>query len=491
MIRRVHVLAIFAIICGFGAAQAVAPIAPETIKQHVQSATYSSGYSQNTYAEVAQTVLTSNSLASLFKNYTITDIFGWNGGNYFFLEMVNKSTTPQEVNALINAIKDSLDVNTILYQCGYLSFEQLLAKGSEPQAQQLANLLYSTNQSDNILFQYIIPNLSNPTAKKRLYGYIKIHIQTKLTSISLDSILNETTPTAIHMLSDYITTTGVVQDITDTYSSYKAQIAQLFCSVIKDEKKLTSLGYSIFFHSQRWDYLFIEKLYTDLWALTNKKNRPTNYLFPHVRVKKYDPLAQGPLDRTTLLQQGRTDMHSRHALLFVNNSLFGKYKNDPHSSSLHFFLTDSNINGLKISAEEIFDHYKIKKLFLKHQTELANIEHWYNQARTLGTLLIIAVPKNMVTDYCYAAIPGGYKNPMAPNITSFLDELATANNKLNNEEFCIIMLDEAMNPEGGILINAYHCAESTAYKQFETSYNSLITQLQKEITQLQKKAAQG
>jgi hypothetical protein len=43
------------------------------------------------------------------------------------------------------------------------------------------------------------------------------------------------------------------------------------------------------------------------------------------------------------------------------------------------------------------------------------------------------------------------------------------------------MLDEAMNPEGRILIKAYQCAEQTEYKKFEAGYEQLIQKLADEI----------
>lgn len=43
------------------------------------------------------------------------------------------------------------------------------------------------------------------------------------------------------------------------------------------------------------------------------------------------------------------------------------------------------------------------------------------------------------------------------------------------------MLDKAMDPEGGILIKPYHCAEPTEYQAFEAGYEKLIAKLQVEI----------
>lgn len=484
MARTLRFSCLFALVLLTNGITAIAPIAPATIKQQIENSSYYT-YSK-TIADTAQDVLSSTSLSTLLKTYTINDILGWSYGSHFLYQVILKTTQQHECDTLINALASETDINNIFYRCGYQSFEQLLAKASDSAALKLATLLYKANQTNTIIFQYIIPNLSDTTAKQRLSVYVKMHIQAQLKLISLDAILNETTPTAVHILADYETTTTVIQDLTNKYNSYKLHVAPLLCTIIKDEKKLTNQGYYVFFHSQRWDYLFLEKLYTDLWALTTNKKRPTHYIFPHVRIKGYNPLDKGPLSRTSILQTGRTNFHDRQALLFVNNSLFGKYKNDTYSSSLYFFLSNSNVNGyhtksITMNPEQIFEHYKLKKLFLKHQAELTAIEQWYNQARTLGTILMIAIPKKMLADYCFAAIPGGYKNPNALNIETFLNELAQTNNKLNNEEFCIIMLDDAMNPEGGIQIKPYHCAETTAYKEFETHYNKLISTLQKEI----------
>lgn len=80
--------------------------------------------------------------------------------------------------------------------------------------------------------------------------------------------------------------------------------------------------------------------------------------------------------------------------------------------------------------------------------------------------------------------PGGYKQNDGLTTQEHLERHAQQPDIYqNNEEFCIVMLDKAMDPEGGILIKPYHCADETTYQQFEQAYEKLIQNISAELAQ--------
>ena len=363
---------------------------------------------------------------------------------------------------------------------------------------QVAQNVLANNSIDNLFITYSVETIfswnngkdfiqalqthADDTSKVKLATAFKNYVQQKLKNVWFSTIFTTITPSTLHALYDNETSNYIVSDIeaTPNYKKHLEKLAPLLCSIIKEEKILYDKGYFVFFHGQRWEYLFGEKLYTDLWALTNNKKRPTNYLFPHVRVAGLDPEESGTLSRKAILKKGGDwGDRARNTLLFTTNSLFSNYKKDDCRSALSYFLTNDNYESVCFSLHDIFTHYKLSNLYTKYAQEIADLEVHYNAAKTLGTLLRVAIPKTMLRDYCFRTDAGEVH---CPDTYAFLENLkAKPQNKFNNEEFCIVMLDEAMNPEGRILIKAYHCAEQTEYKKFETGYEQLIQKLSAEI----------
>ena len=402
-------------------------LSPASIKQLVEVASELPSPGSKTTKQIAQDVLTTNSLDTLFATFTAEEIFGWSQGDSF-----------------------------------------------------VGNLVA----------------IAHPTTKKRILTYLKPFAQKLLKKIFKGTVPQETTPTTLQALHDVVTIHKVCTDLTmGTYQLQAQRVTPLLRTIITEEKKLNDQGYFTFFHSQRWEYFFGEKLFTDLWALTNHKNRPADYLFAHVRMKGLDPLEKGPLDRSTILQNGRTyhEDPARDVLLFTNNSLFGNYKKRDGGSSLSFFLKNDNRNTtIHLLPQDIFAHYNLSKLYTQHAKELADLKAHFDAAGTLGTILMIAVPKNMVNDYCFSARAGGYKKGEVTDTCAFIESLKQSPDKrCNNEEFCIVMLDEAMNPEGGILIKAFNCAEPTEWQKFETGYEHLIQRLTIELQKVPVPKKQG
>jgi hypothetical protein len=393
---------------------------PVDIKQQVETASELPSAWSKTTKQIAQNVLTTNSLDSLFTTYSSEDIFSWTHGDSFVGDLVA---------------------------------------------------------------------IAHPTTKKRILNYLKPFAKKLLEQLFMGNLPCETTPTAMQALHDSVTIHKLCTDLTiGSYQQQAQRIAPLLKSIIIEEKKLNDQGYFTFFHSQRWEYFFGEKLFTDLWALTEHKNRPTNYLFAHVRMKGLDPLEKGALDRSTILQNGRTchEDPARDVLLFTNNSLFGNYKKRDGGSSLSFFLKNDNRNTtIHLLPQDIFTHYNLSQLYTKHAKELADLQTHFDAANTLGTILMIALPKSMINQYCFSARAGGYKKFEITDTYAFIEELKQSPDKrCNNEEFCIVMLDSAMDPEGGVLIKAFNCAEPTEYKKFETGYEKLIQKLTTELQKL-------
>lgn len=372
---------------------------------------------------------------------------------------------------------------------------------------QIAQDIVAHNSVDTLLDNYSIETIfswnngttfikslqervDEPT-KIKLATAFKSYVQKQLKKVWLDGICVATTPSTLHAINDYETSDSIVSDLNNTYKQHLKEIAPLLCTIIKEEKTLSDQGYIVFFHSQRWEYLFGEKLYTDLWALTHHKKRPTHYIFPHVRISGIDPEEYGKLSRTEILKHGGCWGKERGTLLFATNSLFGNYKDQACRSALSYFLRNYNEGDVRFQRKDIFTHYKLSHLYAKYAQEITKLEKHYNAARTFGTMLRIAIPKTMIRDYCYRTWGGTLRSP-GQDIYAFLEDLKTKpQDNFNNEEFCIVMLDEAMNPEGRILIKAYHCAEPTEWQKFETGYEQLIQKLAAEINPPATPAKQG
>lgn len=353
---------------------------------------------------------------------------------------------------------------------------------------------FTTYSVDTILhfkrgtgFMTLLMATAYPNTNRHILAtYLKPYTQKILTQLLQGTIPQLPTPTLQQALYDIATLNKIYTDITQgIYQQQAYRVAPLLKTLLQEEHALNKQNYMTFFHSQRWEYLFGEKLFTDLWALTQHKTRPTNYLFAHVRIAGYDPLEKNTFDRTTILLNGRLYEKdpTRDVLLFANNSLFGNYKKRDGGSSLSFFLKNDNRNNtIHLHPEAIFRHYHLEKWYKKYRTELDALQQQFDAAKTLGTILMIAIPKNLVNDYCFATNAGGYKKINVSDTGAFIETLhKKPETKFNNEEFCIIMLDEAMNPEGRITIKAYHCAETTAWQKFETGYEQLVTKLAADI----------
>lgn len=409
--------------CAIGTAHATAPLAPEMVKNQVENSLQERSFfsSRPTTEHVAQEVLASDSLETLLAQYPLATILGWKQGKEFISQL------------------------------------QKHAQGN---------------------------------ATKNLSTELQLHVQKQLLTTwglatSWESeALTPKTPSTIHAFSDYETMYSITSDLNDhtLYQKDLKTIAPMISTMMRDEKALNEQGYYVFFHGQRWEYLIYEKFYTDLWAIINHKQRPTNYLFAHVRMKGFDPLEKyESLKRTDMLQAGANYFRFYDAILWTTNSLFSNYKIRRCSSPLLYFLKNKNFGKVTLSLKDIFAHYHLLDLYKKYAKEIAALETHFKAAQTYGTILRVAIPKSMIDDYCFVPVPGGPVSSV--KASTLLEQLKNPSHALNNETFCISMLDKAMDPEGGILIKPYHCAKQAEYQQFGAGYEKLITTLQQEVAQ--------
>lgn len=377
--------------------------------------------------EFVKYIIETDQTKGLFSHCQMEDIFSKLHGKNFFIQLVHDGDC-KACDSVIEAFEKDLlyllrnkKLKTVII-CEI--FDSLLQKASIDKRNTLIELIFSIGKSKYFSKMFSYDNYL--TFEKYLIDDIAPGLQ--------DLLHNKKTPTIIQLQHDKITTFELLKELTrrTTCSPYydycytpspfevitgcsnrikvkKSKLLDFFNKIIQEEEKLINNGYHVFFHSQQWEYLLAEKFYTDLWALSNDKKRPFNYLFPHIRLKYHNPLEEGPLNRKKLLKTGRTNANERQTLLFVNNSLLGNFTTNPGSSSLQYFFNNNSCKSCNIKVEDIFQHYQLSDLYEKYKKEIKATErlfyksHYQKETPEFGNLLMIALPKNMVNDYCYVA----------------------------------------------------------------------------------------
>lgn len=278
-------------------------------------------------------------------------------------------------------------------------------------------------------------------------------------------------------------------------------------------------NYATFVHGQRWEYLLSEKLFTDLWGAHHGKNIK-DYLFAHVRHRDAPEKEKEIYD--TLMKSGRGEGYdpNRQHLLFLNAPFFGN-TTDMGSSTAHYFISSDNCGTVDLPLEKVFALHGDADVYEKHKKEFDALQKEYNALDKIGgNILFFAVPKELAQKYIYLAKPWGYKKQLTvteknrsslakkvfgdtkktdnilevtealrKNIvqpeTNWSDTTHLAKFKkeraLDHNEFCMIMVDEAMNPESGIKVLPFNSVDPDKMTNFWKKYEKLMTKVKADI----------
>jgi uncharacterized membrane protein len=266
-------------------------------------------------------------------------------------------------------------------------------------------------------------------------------------------------------------------------------LASFINTIIKLEREAVQKNMFTFVHGQRWHHLLPEKMFTDLWGLHHGK-QVKNFIFAHVRNRDSETKEKEFYENLTGEHSERE--HSKR-LLFLNCPLFGNV-GSPSESSYDYFSNNTNIDNKKIpSIRQVFELHGDSETYKQHEKELNDLEQEFDSlGNGHGNLLFFALPKKLAKDYVYVAWIYGFKKTIKINNkdTDDLDIVMDAYQKhpetlpeddYNKNQFCLIMVKEAMNPESGIKVKAFNTADPDKMAIFWKKYDAVMAKIKADI----------
>jgi hypothetical protein len=259
--------------------------------------------------------------------------------------------------------------------------------------------------------------------------------------------------------------------------------------IIDQERAAANNGSYTFVHGQRWEYLFPEMLHTDLQAYHTGK--PTNgFIYLHVRNQER-PSKEDKIYKQ-LMQGGRGEKSDpkRQFLLFLNGPLFGN-TGDDGSSTENYFTLNENVGSVEVPLKSVFDLHGDGSIYEKYASELETLKKEYDSlSNGHGNIFVITIPKKLAKDYVYLAKPGGYKKTLTINgketddihsVLSTLTNHPEEASEVDLNEYCLVMVKDAMNPESGIKMKAFNVADPDKMAAFWKKYENLMTKVKADI----------
>ncbi|HJZ23251.1 MAG TPA: hypothetical protein VJ201_02250, partial [Candidatus Babeliales bacterium] len=221
-------------------------------------------------------------------------------------------------------------------------------------------------------------------------------------------------------------------------------------------------GYVLAYHGQRFLYLPLSQLFTDLKAAHDGKDRPNDFLYPHIKdfQATYGTAEQQSAFLKKLRTHGRgkgddTEIE-RQTLLFLQLVPF-----DGGSGTCPFSYYKSNSNAAKIKANvaHVFKSAGYENFYAKYGSELKDIFTKMENCSNRGNLLCIAVPNDIAQDQIYPSYSGGPMRKVYINDEK-TDSAPLAYAAYKKGQFQVdgdgswvmIMLNKAIDPESGIKV---------------------------------------
>ena len=393
----------------------------------------------------------------------------------------------------IKAIHKSTDIHQTIEKIR--NSKELLTTEDLEQAAEFIN----SNKTDDPIVQKVTTLLQSQKeqVKKRLIDFItQRNIKTgaaMLTMIvvykhmfgSLSCPIKNLPPTIQHAISNADTLAASA-----TFSAYTTNqlYSGLIDTILAKEQELTNNGYYTFVHGQRWQFRLVEQWFTKLWEIRNKRS-VSDFLFIHCEklCQTKDELNKESELRKHILQFG--GQNHREKLLFLNYAFFGN-ENNWCSCTAHYLLNNFSMIDIKIRLRDVFTMLDYKKYYKAYHDELKKLEAEHTSLTSTGHLLLVGIPKNILTDCIYVSGGGGVlasscvDGNWTNDITLIMDNLRNHPEKMKDTniiQFCLVLTGDMLTPDSGIKVYSYNIADPVKLANFEKKSADLFARIKKDI----------
>lgn len=293
------------------------------------------------------------------------------------------------------------------------------------------------------------------------------------------------TPTELHALTNANLLAS--SSVFSMYSTNKQRLT-LIDNILNKENQLNQQGYYTFLHGQKWNFHLVEHWYTRLWEIKNAYSAG-EFLFVHCKKTCTDT---NELDKARQLRYrilNGEGAKNRDKILFLNYAFFG---NDGRlgSNSADYLLSNSNALHINVSLKDIFTLLDYSKYYKRYEKELKKLEKEHKAISSYGHLVLVAVPKNKISDYVYLSGPGGVPEYTAINgqptndIALIMDTLTHSPEKISNSDviqFCLVLTDDILTPTSGLKMYSYNLANQSALNEWQKKSDNLLARIRKDI----------
>lgn len=295
------------------------------------------------------------------------------------------------------------------------------------------------------------------------------------------------TSTEMHALAN--ASTLVSSTVFSVYSTNKQRLA-LIDAILNKENELYQQGYYTFIHGQKWEFHLVEHWYTRLWEIKTSSNAG-DFIFVHCKKPCTDKtgLNLARQLRKKIVQYGEDGSGIRDKVLFLNYAFFG---NDGRlgSNSADYLISNSNALPINVSLKDIFTMLNYEKYYNRYEKELQDLEKEHKTISSYGHLILVAVPKNKISDYVYLSGPGGVMEHTVINgqytndIALIMDTLTHSPEKISNSDviqFCLVLTDDMLTPSSGLKMYSYNLANQTALAEWQKKSDAIFSRIRAEI----------
>lgn len=280
-----------------------------------------------------------------------------------------------------------------------------------------------------------------------------------------------------------------------TFTTYGAQqqYTDMIDQIMTKEQELDKLGYYSFVHGQRWQFRLIEQWYTKLWELRYHRS-VGDYIFIHCKKPNYDKahLAQELDLRKQILSKGGYRWQE-DKLLFVN---YGFFCNDGYqgSSTAHYILENYSMGNFTITLKDVFYLLGYETIYNSYAQEVEALEEEHKTISSKGHLLLIGVPKPLLSNYVYLSGAFGVISTATINgqatsdMKTIIDTIRKNPDAMANSniiQFCLVLTDDLLTPDSGLKVYSYQLADPAKFTQFEQKSAELFARIKSTIEQQQ------
>ncbi len=264
--------------------------------------------------------------------------------------------------------------------------------------------------------------------------------------------------------------------------------------------------YYVFYHGQKLEFMLMQDLFTKLYEVLLKKTLNDFFILrvPNEEFKQFKKIKKfvRHYKKTGEFDSGRIDHKDfvKTNLLSVNPSLFSN-KERPTSCSFYYFLNSRNSSYTNTMnfIKNIFEFFKIQKLYEKYQPQLQNLEYLlsgYSYQKT-GLLLQIFIPKEKINDLAYMAKPGGnlyypyqfilptpkvfddlnnYQQNIFSSFATYINPVAM----IDKIQLRLLVNDQLLDPANGCIMFRYF-NETANVKEYQKQLNKLMALIAKDL----------